>query len=188
MNLKNKRILNLGCGFDIMKNAVNLDCKKLSGVDIVHNLEETPLPFPGSEFAQIFCTDVIEHVSSHTSLLKELHRILTPGGTIHIRVPHFTSANNYSDPTHKNRYGARTFCFFVENQERGYYFDFHFKKIISVKIELFKKFLFFGKRLSFWLNYVEKWINSSEKRQWLYEDTGLCRIFPAANMLIVLKK
>ena len=36
--------LHLGCGTDIRAGWVNLDCAKLPGVDIVHDLNVLPLP------------------------------------------------------------------------------------------------------------------------------------------------
>lgn len=39
------KILNLGCGRGKIKDSINLDIVPLEEVDIVYNLEETPLPF-----------------------------------------------------------------------------------------------------------------------------------------------
>lgn len=36
--------INLGCGTDIKPGWVNVDIAKLDGVDIVHDLDELPLP------------------------------------------------------------------------------------------------------------------------------------------------
>lgn len=39
--------LNLGCGNDIREGWVNLDINKKEGVNVVHDLNEVPLPFEG---------------------------------------------------------------------------------------------------------------------------------------------
>lgn len=181
--------LNLGCGKDIKAGWVNLDSKPLPGVDAVHNLEKLPLPFQNNEFSEILCQDVLEHIADYIPLLKDLHRILTAGGKIIIRVPHFTSKNNFIDPTHKRLFSVDTFDFFVENsvfsksKERNYYFDFHFDRVSSCKITFEKSSRFF-----LYNRLVEPLINSSRKMQSFYESTCLSRIFPAENILAELIK
>ncbi|HCD53350.1 MAG TPA: hypothetical protein DEQ34_12945, partial [Balneolaceae bacterium] len=103
MEIESEHKLNLGCGNDIREGWVNLDIAPLPGVDVVHNLEELPLPFEDEEFDHIRAQDILEHLE-YIPLLKEIHRILKPGGTISIRVPHFTSRYNFNDPTHKKMF------------------------------------------------------------------------------------
>jgi 2-polyprenyl-6-hydroxyphenyl methylase/3-demethylubiquinone-9 3-methyltransferase len=38
------------------------------------------LPFPDSTFDIVFCCDVLEHVTDYQEVLKEVHRVLRPGG------------------------------------------------------------------------------------------------------------
>ena len=56
--------LNLGCGNDIRDGWINLDSAKLPGVNIVHDLEDLPLPFGDENFDYVLCQDVLEHVNS----------------------------------------------------------------------------------------------------------------------------
>jgi predicted SAM-dependent methyltransferase len=91
--------LNVGCGTDIRVDCINLDRSPLPGVDVLHDLAELPFPFPAGRFDRIICQDVLEHLEI-VSTMRELHRILMPGGVLEIRVPHFTSFNTYGDPTH----------------------------------------------------------------------------------------
>jgi len=174
--------LNLGCGRNIKKGWVNLDCANIPGVDVVHDIEKLPLPFNDEEFDKIFCEDILEHIE-YIPVLKDLYRILKPSGNVKIRVPHFTSRNNYVDPTHRRSFSVDTFDFFVEEQTRkDYYFDFHFSKIVYKKIKFLKKGLFWGNRL------IEPLVNSSRKMQHLYESTFLCRLFPANDIVVELVK
>ena len=177
--------LHLGCGTVILKDWVNLDCVKLPGVDIVHDLNVLPLPFEAESVDEILCNDVFEHVA-YIPLLKDCHRLLVPGGKIHIEVPHFSACNNYVDPTHINMFSVKTFNFFVsdtyEGKHRGYYFDFSYRSLSH-------KRLTFNKGLPFFYNYlVDPIINSSEKLQYYYEATFLARIFPAVNIQVTLVK
>lgn len=182
--------LNLGCGHDIRAGWINLDSANIPGVDVVHDIEKTPLPFKDGEFDEIICQDVLEHVE-WIPVLKDLHRILKQGGKLTIRVPHFTSRNNYSDPTHKKLFAIRTMEFFAaetdihKRKHREYYFDFKFSKLASVKIT-FEKNIFLIKYIN---NYIiEPIVNSSQNIRHFYETTGLSRLFPAENIIFELIK
>ena len=176
------RKLNLGCGRDIRTGWTNLDQARLPGVDVVHDLERLPLPFPDGHFDQIDAKDVLEHVE-YIPLLGELHRILRSGGTLQIQVPHFTSADNFIDPTHKKQFSIRTFDFFVKGAAiaRDYYFDFSFQAIAWRRID------FLGGKL-FYNRLVAPFVNSHPRIQQYYELTFLCRLFPAQNIAIALVK
>lgn len=177
--------LNVGCGSDIRNGWVNLDVAKLDGVDVVHDIEKLPLPFPDYSFDEILCKDVLEHVD-YVKVLRDLHRILKAGGRLTIRVPHFSSRNNFADPTHKKMFSIQTFNFFVKNgpyrswDKRSYYFDFSFNKISGSKI-IFSKYLFYDYPLEFLFNICPYLQN-------LYEMTFLSRFFPADSILITIEK
>ena len=144
-------------------------------------IDNNPLPFDNNSFEYILCNDVLEHVNLE-KVLKELHRVLVDEGVIEIRVPHFTSSNNYIDPTHKRMFSFRTFEFFVNDtlHNRGYYFDFHFQKVIYSKITFLSKnpinwpFMFF--------------VNINHNTKKIYEETFFKNIAPAFNIEIKLKK
>jgi len=173
--------LNLGCGRNIRAGYINLDSAILPGVDVVHDIKNLPLPFDDEEFDEIRCDNILEHIE-YIPVLKDLYRILKPGGRLTIRVPHFSSRNNYVDPTHRRRFSVDTFGFFVENSSNDYYFDFHFSKITYRKIRFIKKGIFWGNRL------LEPLVNSTRKIQYLYESTFLCRLFPANDIVVELIK
>lgn len=174
--------LNLGCGRDIREGWTNLDCAALPGVDVVHDLEQLPLPFGDAHFDHIHAKDVLEHVE-YIPLLAELHRILRDGGTLQIQVPHFTSADNFIDPTHKKQFSIRTFEFFVADSPiaRDYYFDFAFSRIASRRLNFLGGMLFYNRLVSIL-------VNSRFKIQQYYELTFLSRLFPAQNIVITLVK
>jgi SAM-dependent methyltransferase len=172
-----KRKLNIGCGRDIKDNYVNLDIANLEGVDVVHNLEQLPLPFSDDHFEEILCKDVLEHVE-YIPLLKELHRILKKDGKLVIRVPHFTSWNNFGDPTHKKQFSHSTFGFFVKsNQDRSYYFDFTYERVDDCKITF--------NRMYFWAAWL---INAHPTCRHIYESTFIRNLIPAQNIEVILVK
>lgn len=47
------------------------------------------LPFPAGTFDVVICTEVLEHVPDYRSALRELRRVLRPGGRLALSVPRF---------------------------------------------------------------------------------------------------
>ena len=172
----NMNRLNLGSGTDIRAGWVNLDRSALPGIDVVHDLEKVPLPFPSETFDYVLCQDVLEHVD-YIPLLRDIWRIMKAGATLHIRVPHFSSSSAYGDPTHKRFFSSDTFYFFVADNDRSYYFDFSFARMEAMRI-------YFGSRV---YRPLEWFVNLSRKTQTIYETSPL-RSFPATNVEVDLVK
>jgi SAM-dependent methyltransferase len=176
--------LNLGCGTDVRPGYVNLDIAPLEGVDVVHDLAQLPLPFGDAVFGEVVCKDVLEHVDL-IAVLREIHRILRPGGRVTVIGPHFTSPAVYIDPTHRTAFSIDTLRFFVAGGKyagRAYYFDFHFAAVQSARI------VFHRYRWQPWNYLVEPLVNVSPGMQVFYEETFLSRLFPAANVEVTLVK
>jgi len=174
--------LNLGSGTDIRREYVNLDIAPLAGVDVVHDLAALPLPFETAAFEEVLCKDILEHLD-YIPVLRELHRIIRPGGRLVVEAPHFTSPAVYIDPTHRTAFSVETLAFFCGEGSfgsRAYYFDFKFDRIESARI------LFHRYRWQPWNYLVEPLVNSSPGAQRFYEETALARIFPAANIRVVI--
>lgn len=181
-------VLNIGCGRDIRDGAINVDSVALPGVDMVVNLGQDQLPFSDEYFDLIICKDILEHVELIASL-RELHRVLKHGGRMVISTVHFTSRDTWLDPTHVKGFSVGTFDFFAQggrNDERDYYFDFHFAEVEQSLIQ-FRTTLGKGKWL-FWDRLVEPIVNHRRAVADLYELTALARLFPAANVVAVLRK
>jgi SAM-dependent methyltransferase len=173
--------LNLGCGTDIRPGWVNLDVAPLPGVDVVHDLSQ-PLPFADASFGEILCKDVLEHVEL-IPVMRELHRVLRPGGRLRITAPHFSSAAAWVDPTHRTAFSIETFGFFAAEGARfarPYYFDFQFARLQDARL------VFHRYRWQPWNYVVEPLINSSAALRNYFEETFLARLFPAANVDVTL--
>lgn len=80
--------LHAGCGPQIAAGFINLDYRWVPGVDVVWDLTR-PLPFPAGRFQGIFTEHCLEHFDETDlpAILRELHRVLKPGGRIRIVVP-----------------------------------------------------------------------------------------------------
>ncbi len=70
---------------DFKITTVNLS--KDSGADIVHDLEQAPLPVSSESFEGVLLMNVLEHIYHAQQLLRESFRVVKPGGIIIIAVP-----------------------------------------------------------------------------------------------------
>jgi len=122
-NLHKMKRLNAGCGQDILPGYVNMDQLKMKGVDVVGSLDKR-LPFKDNTFDEIRCISVLEHVKDVSVTMKEFYRILKKGGKLVLNIPHFTSTNIPSDPTHLRGFSYHTMDFYCG---KSFYYDFKFK-------------------------------------------------------------
>lgn len=96
--------LNLGCGQNRLKGYVNVDKHAGLRPDVVHDLESFPWPFEDGAADEIVMFHVLEHMGADAAtflaIIKELYRVLAPGGRLVIVVPHPRSDDFINDPTH----------------------------------------------------------------------------------------
>ena len=116
-----------------MKGAINLDWIKLSGVDVVHDIEKCPWPFKSNSFDTIYAYNVLEHVDNFVKIMEEIYRILKPNGILIVKGPYYMHKDTFTDPTHKRGFTTKSFQYFEEGCELGYYTKARFK---VEKIEL----------------------------------------------------
>ena len=64
---------------------INLDLFQLPGVDIVS--DAAYLPFPDGLFQRVECDAVLEHVAAPDRVMREIERVLQPGGYAHLVTP-----------------------------------------------------------------------------------------------------
>lgn len=89
--------LNLGCGIDYKTGYVNVDFHSHVNIDVQHDLNSIPFPFMNEEFDFIYASHILEHLDKPFVIMTELHRILKPGGRLHIKVPHFSRGFTHSE-------------------------------------------------------------------------------------------
>lgn len=106
-------VLNVGAGCHPLPGATNLDLVGLPGVDVVHDLDVAPWPFPDAAFDHVLAVQVFEHVADPLTFMAEAWRVLTPAGLLEVHVPHYRSPNAFTDPTHRRFCTVETFDYWI---------------------------------------------------------------------------
>lgn len=120
--------LNLGCGRRHLGGAVNLDISDRVGADIVHDLARMPWPLASDTFGEVHAYDVLEHLDDVPRAMEEIHRVCRAGASVRITVPHFSSANAFTDPTHRHQFSAFSFDYFLADHELAFYSGARFRR------------------------------------------------------------
>jgi SAM-dependent methyltransferase len=168
--------LHLGCGKIIKKGYINLDVKKLPGVDIVHDLTKFPYPFEDNSLDLIEMHHVLEHLEKPLRVIEEIWRISKPGAKAIISVPHWSHFTAYGDFTHVNYFSSALFIYFEDKNSEYYSNKVNFKV-------LDKKFT--ATRINhLWANKIfNPLINLSP----LFTELFLCKLFPVSQIIFKLK-
>ena len=120
-----ERSLLIGCGNSRAKKVyiatspnwtgklTTIDMNPNCGADVVHDLEQRPLPFPDDTFDEMGAYDVLEHIGKQGDWrgwfdeMAEYWRILKPGGYFGILVP--IGEEMTADPGHTRFFGVNHF-------------------------------------------------------------------------------
>lgn len=110
--------LNLGCGRYPVEGWVNVDLLPDLQPDVVCNLDRFPYPFPDAAFERISASHVLEHLNDPLAAMREWHRLLTPGGELVVKVPHFS--RGFTHPDHKRGFDVSFPLYFDEEMTPWY--------------------------------------------------------------------
>ncbi len=116
---------------------LKIDVTQAAGVDLVYAAGE-PLPLATESIDEIICIHVLEHIRELEPVLKELHRVLKPGGTLRIWVPHCFSPVAFGAVNHVHFFTYETFFMFDTRHSQTYEFDFHFTFVRS-RMQVFRR-------------------------------------------------
>lgn len=71
----------------------------LQSPDVAIQTDITAIASPSARFDLVVCSHVLEHVGDDRTGLRELYRVLRPGGVAVIMVPYHPNRETYEDPT-----------------------------------------------------------------------------------------
>lgn len=100
-----------------------------AGVDLIA-ADASRLPFRPEAFHAVICTETLEHLPDDTGAMREIARVLTPGGLLHGAVPsHFTERLYFAlSPGYRNAPGGHVRIYapkrlFAKLHRAGFYID-----------------------------------------------------------------
>lgn len=112
-SLKEKVILDLGCGSKKLKGSLGIDIRAFPGVDAVCDLNRPDWPIRNGSVDAVWGNQIIEHVDDVIAFLESIHRCVKVGADVVLLAPHYTSVYAWSDPTHRRAFGILSFDYAV---------------------------------------------------------------------------
>jgi SAM-dependent methyltransferase len=92
--------LDLGCGEQPQyPQNIGVDVRATPAVRVRANLSSA-IPFATAAVDRIFAVHLLEHLIDFLPLVDECHRVLRPGGILHVMSPWWRHVNAVADPTH----------------------------------------------------------------------------------------
>jgi hypothetical protein len=113
--------LNVGAGRDVRPDFINLDSVGLPGIDVVCDLEATPLVVTSqktviddSSIDYFLMSHVIEHFKNPLLAMERLWNWAKDGAVADIYCPYGSSDDAFEDPTHYRQYFLNSFGYFSQ--------------------------------------------------------------------------
>lgn len=92
-------VLDIGCGDDKVDGAIGIDVKETESTDVVLDVEVDGLPYDDNSVEEIHARMALEHMDA-SLVIGDCHRVLKPGGELHIKLPHPFTSGFWQDWTH----------------------------------------------------------------------------------------
>lgn len=181
-------IIELGCGPSKLPGSIGMDRIPLNGVDFVADLEQGLSFLPDNSIDEVHSRHFLEHVNAFESLMRDVHRVLKPGGRQIVTVPHFSNPYFYSDSTHRRFFGLYSFDYFskpdtqLRRKVPSFYVDFHFQ--VTKRRLVFKSIYPVRHKMKQAFQFVFNF--NSYFQEW-YEES-LCYIFPCQEIYFEMIK
>ena len=88
--------------------------------NITHNLDVAPWPIGDNTVGLVRAHDALEHLKSPITTMKEIHRILAPGGMLLSCTPSTDGRGAFQDPTHVSFWNSNSFWYYTKRQTAAY--------------------------------------------------------------------
>jgi predicted SAM-dependent methyltransferase len=112
--------LNIGSGLDYREGWINLDCSRFTKnmkLDVDHDLNTFPYPFPDNSVDEVHMRHILEHLEEQDKVLAEIFRILKPGGKLNLIYP-FWNNIDVGGFGHTHVYNQYFINYFINTKER----------------------------------------------------------------------
>jgi len=121
------RKLNVACGFEHLKDYINIDNDRRVFPDILRDLEQG-LPFDDNSVDEVFSKHTLEHISPDKIhwVIAEIYRVLKPNGRFKVIVP--INKGWLCSPEHKCPWSNNSVIFLTDWNTRE---NYKWKKVIS---------------------------------------------------------
>jgi hypothetical protein len=115
----NLNLVELGGRMNAKQNYITVDLKD---ADLCTDLNNT-WPFEDNSVGVIRAYDIFEHLNNPIHIMKELYRVLAPGGYAFIQVPSTDGRGAFQDPTHKSFWNQNSFLYYTDKKYNKYLTD-----------------------------------------------------------------
>jgi len=112
------RRLNLGCGRYPLAGYINIDIDPASAADLRFDLSSFPYPLEPEKYDRIVASHVLEHLPDAFGAMREWARLLSPAGTLIVRVPH--CSRGFTHPQHRAGFDVSFPMYFDPSFPGGY--------------------------------------------------------------------
>lgn len=103
------KVLDVGCGNKRLQTYLPAAAEYTGldynpAADMQMDISQDHYPFDDNSFDYVICNAVLEHVKNDDFVLKEIYRVLKPGGTLYVSIPFMQPY--HADPDDYRRYTA----------------------------------------------------------------------------------
>ncbi len=123
--------LDLGSGERKKKGFSSVDWTNETKPDFVCDLNIFPYLWKDNSVEEIEMSHCLEHLEKPLKVMRELHRILKPGGVLHVKVPHFSRGFTHAE--HEHGFDVTFPTYFNPKFKTSGYYGFEFE---CIKMEL----------------------------------------------------
>lgn len=137
LGYQNYKTLIVGCGMKKEDNAWNVDILKESAADEVLDIING-LPYEDNSFDYVIADYILCQIHDNDKfvyVMNELHRVLSVGGTLKLKVPNSEFKTGFMDPMDSRRFIPETFDYFNVDHYRYKVFNYGFSPWKINKIE-----------------------------------------------------
>jgi SAM-dependent methyltransferase len=103
---------------------IGVDRRRTPSVTTVADVSR-PLPFRAGSVDRIFAVHVLEHLIDFLPMVADCHRVLRPGGVLHVLSPWWKHVNAVADPTHVRLLDKQTVKGICSGPDRHAWYPLH---------------------------------------------------------------